>query len=69
LLRDESQVRADELSSLLPRGPADVNEVDVRCIHAVDNRTHGFVHRHDVADPSFTDEREKNGFIDWLDAA
>jgi hypothetical protein len=27
------------LSSLLPRASADVNGVDVRCIHAVDNRT------------------------------
>jgi len=52
---------ADELPSLLPRGPADVNGVDVRCIHAVDNRAHGFVHRHDVADPSFTGELEKHG--------
>ena len=69
MLRDTNRVRADELSSLLPRGPADVNGVDVRCIHAVDNRSDGVVHRHDVADPSFTDEREKNGFIDWLDAA
>jgi hypothetical protein len=44
---------------LLPRGPADVNGVNVRFIRAVDNRTHGVVHRHDVADPSFTDMLKK----------
>jgi len=57
------------LSSLLPRGPADVNGIDVRCIHAVDNRTNEVVHWHDVAVPSFTDELEKKGFIDQLYAA
>lgn len=64
-----SWVRADELSSLLPRGPADVNGIDVRCIHAVDNRTNEVVLWHDVAVPSFTDELETKGFIDQLYAA
>jgi hypothetical protein len=64
-----SWVRADELSSLLPRGPADVNGIDDRCIHAVDSRTNEVVHWHDAAVPSFTDELEKKGFIDQLYAA